>query len=257
MAWWRPSGRIRSVSIVMIATGVHIALAAILLSQELEPMRAVKPDILEIELAELPPEIEVKPKIEREIEPVSEQEPVVPLAPPAPTIATEPQPPDPPPVPARAENPQPAAPQTMDVLTQLETDPAGPPVAPSLAAAGETVEHPVTPAQVASALTQMHCLKLKRHEEGDCPPPDPFAVAAANAERAIPPERLFGDPRYIAKTVSDKIFEKEAANRFHWPDADLFNDPMAPGAYNARRIRNGQEPLWSQEMRDGFRKSEE
>lgn len=233
----------------MIATGAHIALAALLLSQELGPMSALKPDILEIELAELPPE----PEIEPEIEP----EPVLPLAPPTPTTTSEPPRSEPAPIPARAEDPQTAAAQTMGVLTQLETAPTGPPIAPTVSAAGEPAGDPVTPAQVASALAKMHCLKLKRHEDGDCPPPDPFAVAAANAERAIPPERLFGDPRYIAKTVSDKIFEKEAANRFHWPDADLFNDPMAPGAYNARRIRNGQEPLWSQEMRDGFRKSEE
>ncbi|GAB5454533.1 MAG: hypothetical protein Hens2KO_07620 [Henriciella sp.] len=229
----------------MIATGAHIALAALLLSQELEPLSAVKPDILEIELAELPPEPEVEP------------EPVLPLAPPTPTITSEPPRSEPALIPARAEDPQTAAAQTMDVLTQLETAPTAPPVAPTVSAAGEPAGDPVTPAQVASALAKMHCLKLKRHEDGDCPPPDPFAVAAANAERAIPPERLFGDPRYIAKTVSDKIFEKEAASRFHWPDADLFNDPMAPGAYNARRIRNGQEPLWSQEMRDGFRKSED
>ena len=78
----------------------------------------------------------------------------------------------------------------------------------------------------------------------------------ANAKRAIPPERLFEDPRYIAKTVGDKIFEAEAAKRFLWPDADLFADPLPPGAYNARRIRNGQEPLWSQDMRDGFRKKD-
>lgn len=221
-------------------------------------MASLEPDILVIELAELPPETEATAEL------------VVPLAEPAPTVSAEAPPSLPEPIeassaaapdPATANEPQRAEPQTPTVLTQLDAASVGPAPDPSSAAAGETPSgetsgHAVTPAQIASALEQMHCLKLKRHEEGACPPPDPFAVAMAAAERDIPPERLFGDPRYIAKTVSDKIFEAEAANRFLWPDEDLFSDPLAPGAYNARRIRNGQEPLWSQDMRDGFRKSE-
>lgn len=243
----------------MIVTAAHVTLAAVLLSQRLTPMSAFDPTILEIELAELAPEIETPP------------EPPAPLPHPKPVLSEETPPPAPPPPEfptppptdsAPAPKPQPAEPQTQTVLTQLDDAPSGFATAPNAGAAVETSSdapsgETVSQAQVASALKQMHCLKLKRHEEGACPPPDPFAVATANAERAIPEERLFGDPRYVEKSVSDKIFEKEAANRFHWPDEDLFNDPMARGAYNARRIRNGQEPLWSKEMRDGFRKSED
>ena len=258
MAWWSNFGRYRSVSIVVVVTAAHGAIAAALLSQKLKPMAEFDPDILEIELAELAPEIEVPVE---PLPPLPEPEPIASTSiPPPATRPTEPSlasPPDP----APAAEPLPAEPPNPTVLTQLEAIPSGPVLVPSSAATAETPPgepsgDAVTPAQVASALAQMHCLKLKRHEEGACPPPDPFAVAIASAERDIPPERLFGDPRYISKTVSDKIFEKEAANRFLWPDEDLFTDPIAPGAYNARRIRNGQEPLWSQEMRDGFSKSE-
>ena len=87
----------------------------------------------------------------------------------------------------------------------------------------------------------------------DVQPDDPTA-AMASAERNLPQEHLFSDPRYVEKPVSDKRFEREAAQPFHWPDQDLFNAPMGEGAYNARRIRNGQGQLWSKEMRDGFRK---
>lgn len=149
-----------------------------------------------------------------------------------------------------------------EVLTQNETAPDGvlAEIVQSLLTPGPSQsgsDTAATPEQLATVLAKSECLSLKRHpEEKDCPATDPFVAAAANAERAIPPERLFEDPRYIAKTASDKIFEAEAAKRFLWPDADLFADPLPPGAYNARRIRNGQEPLWSQDMRDGFRKKD-
>lgn len=241
----------------MIVTVTHVVMAAILLSQKLKPMVSFETSVLEIQLADLAPAIDVEPE---PTEPLDESEATIVAETPPPATQIEPRPAAPQ-EPAPEAEPQPAEPQTQTVLTQLDTAPAGLAPAPTSAAAidaptGETTGEAVMPAQVASALGQMNCLKLKRHEEGSCPPPDPFEVAIASAERDIPPERLFGDPRYISKTVSDKIFEKEAANRFLWPDEDLFTDPMAPGAYNARRIRNGQEPLWSQEMRDGFSKSE-
>ena len=259
MAWWRPSARIRSVSIATIVTAAHVVLAAILLSQKLEPMALPTPEVLDIELAELEPEIEVpaEPTL-----PLPDQNPVIAEEIPAP--APPPAEPSPPPPSDQVPSPEPGPVETLTqtVLTQLDEAPSGlaTPAGGSAAAAPRTDEtsgDAVTPAQVASALEKMHCLKLKRHEEGACQPTDPFTAAMANAERAIPEERLFGDPRYVAKSVSDKLFEREAAERFHWPDADLFADPMGEGAYNARRIRNGQEPLWSQEMRDGFRKSDD
>lgn len=259
MAWWSNFGRYRSVSILMIVTVAHGALAAILLSQKLQPMTSYDPDVLDIELAELAPEIEVSPVLPV---PRPAPEPAVPAEVPPPAAKLADPLPAPTPDPAPTPETQPVEDQSPTVLTQLEAAPSGTVTASNSTATvetppGGTSEGIVTAAQVATALERMHCLKLKRHEEGACAPTDPFEAALANAERAIPEERLFGDPRYVAKSVSDKIFEREAANRFHWPDEDLFADPMAPGAYNARRIRNGQEPLWSQEMRDGFRKSED
>lgn len=68
MAWWRPSADIRSISIAMAVTAVHAVLAAILLSQKLEPMESPTPEILDIELAEL---AELAPDIEPRPEPVT------------------------------------------------------------------------------------------------------------------------------------------------------------------------------------------
>ncbi|MHA7899202.1 MAG: hypothetical protein ACX94B_05010 [Henriciella sp.] len=178
-------------------------------------------------------------------------------------MAFVPPPVDPEPSPTRASEPIPSSPlqaAPREILTQNETAPDGvlAEIAQSLLTPGPAQsgsDTRVTPGQLATVIAQSECLELKRQSEAtDCPATDPFVAAMANAKRAIPPERLFADPRYIAKTVSDKLFEAEAANRFLWPDSDLFADPLSPGANNARRIRNGQEPLWSPEMRDGFRK---
>ena len=241
----------------MIVTAVHVVLAVILLSQKLAPMAPLTPAVLEIELAELAPEIESLP------------EPIVPVLDPAPIVTEEtpqlalspPEPSSPPPS-DPAPTPEAHPVDSQRVLTQMDKAPSGlAPTqsgsAPTETPTGEISGDPVTPAQIASALKKMNCLKLKRHEEGACQPTDPFAAAMANAKRAKPPERLFEDTPYIYKSVSDKLFEREAAERFNWPDEDLFADPMGEGAYNAWRIRNGQEPLWSKEMRDGFRKSDD
>ncbi|MFN3212709.1 MAG: hypothetical protein ACE37M_06385 [Henriciella sp.] len=238
-------------AIVMIATGAHIAIATVFLGHEFRADILFEPDILEIELAELDPEeMETPDLIDSEPEPEPDPAPPPATAPPP---ETEPEPP--PPKPAQT----PAA--APSVLTQLETAPTGEVVASmdsvAVGSANQDAADAVSAGQVAAVLEKMHCLKLKRHEEGACPPADPFEVAIAAAERDIPPESLFADPRYISLSVSDKRFEREAANRFHWPDKDLFVDPLPPGTNDARRIRNGQEPLWSQDMRDGFRKSDD
>lgn len=241
-----------SAAIVVMVTGAHIAIAALFLAHEFHSDKQIGPDVLDIELAEFEP---VETETPDPIDPAPEPE-----TDPAQTIPPKTDPaPSPPAEPPRQPAQKPV--EAPSVLTQLETAPTG-----QVAASAESITtgssdqdaaDAVSAGQVAAVLEKMHCLKLKRHEEGACPPPDPFEVAIAAAERDVPPESLFGDPRYISLSVSDKLFQREAANRFHWPDEDLFVDPLPPGAYNARRIRNGQEPLWSQEMRDGFRKSDD
>ena len=253
MAWWigileyrRRAGIIAGVALV------HFAGLAAILSHVFSPTTSPESTYLEIELAEItpPPSVPDTPPEPPAEAPEPAQSESVETIPPPPTN----QPPT-----ASPSAPEPSAPATdsQTVLTQLDQSDASPLTSE---ASGRASEAPagevVTAAQIATVLQQADCLKLKRHEEGACPEPDPFAVAIASAKRAIPPERLFADPRYVGKTVSDKVFEAEAANRFHWPDDDLFNDTMSPGAYNARRIRNGQDPLWSKDMRDGFKKSD-
>jgi hypothetical protein len=241
-----------SAAIVAIVTGAHIVIAALFLGHGFHSNIQFEPDVLDIELAELEPARNEPPaSIASEPEPAPDPAPTSPPqmdpAPPAPA--------EPPPQPA--QNPV----EAPSVLTQLETAPTREVAASADSMANGSADQEgvdtVSSEQVATVLEKMHCLKLKRHEESACPPPDPFEVAIAAAERDIPPESLFGDPRYISLSVSDKLFQREAANRFHWPDQDLFADPLPPGTHNARRIRNGQEPLWSQEMRDGFRKSDD
>ncbi|MEL6725769.1 MAG: hypothetical protein AAFP24_12180 [Pseudomonadota bacterium] len=252
MAWWNGSlAHHRRAGIVAGVTAVHVAGLAAIVSHVFQPGLTPDRNYLEVELAEIElPPAEPEPEVTIAPLPDPAPEPTEPL--PIAPVTVAPAVPDPSP-------PDKAAPETdtQNVLTQLQQSEES-----SLTSdadneigikAGEG-DGMVTPAQIANVLQQADCLKLKRHEEGACPEPDPFAVAIASAKRAIPPERLFADPRYVGKTVSDKIFEEEASNRFHWPDEDLFTDPMYPGAYNARRIRNGQEPLWSKEMRDGFTK---
>ncbi len=249
MAWWigileyRRRG-----AIVAGVTMVHVLGLTAILSHVFQTTAPTTRSFLEIELAEIepPPPPDPDPVLQSEAIEVPVQQTPEPLPSEAPPM----------PVPTQApssQEPPAVTPETQSVLTQLDQSATGTlsGQATEMPSIGES-EGTVTPAQIASVLKQADCLKLKRHDEDVCPKPDPFAVAIASAERAIPPERLFGDPRYIAKTVSDKVFEEEAANRFLWPDEDLFADPMSPGAYNARRIRNGQEPLWSKEMRDGF-----
>ena len=254
----RNSERGVSAAIAMIVTGAHIAIASLFLTHEFQSDVSFEPDVLDIALAELAPLETGNP------DPVSPQPEPAPIVTPQ-TDQAPPQVADPPPLP----DPAPPAPEqnaqndtpAPRVPPQSATADAGAVTAPaptsSVGASDPCTADAVSPAQVAVVLEKMHCLKLKRHEEGACPPPDPFDVAIAAAERDIPPESLFGDPRYVSQTVNDKLFEQRAKNRFHWPDADLFAGPLPPGTYNARRIRNGQEPLWSQEMRDGFRKSDE
>ncbi len=247
-------------AIVIAVTGLHAAALALLFSYVSEYRQNPAPVALEIELAELapPPAPEPAPEPEQSnIQHVATPRPVTAET----TLTAEVAPPDPVPPAAAQEaapsDPSPQAPvdtNSLDVLTQTEVERLG--VQAASGGAEKTGDGEVSASQISNALQQAECLNLKRQDEGTCPLEDPFDIALAIQERGIPPERLAADPRYVALSVSDKIFEREAGNRFHWPDEDMFTDPMAPGAYNARRIRNGQEPLWSQEMRDGFRKEE-
>ena len=257
MAWWKRIAAARIAWIVVAVTVTHLAAAAIILSLSIPPPVFPDQDVVEIVLADLEPA--VPPDSAPEPAPDLPVEPPTPI--PEPAIMAPAPSPVPQPPPQTEPTPEPPS-ATPEVLVQLEPSDGATIENPPSVAADAMSNTPlsdglVTEAQIANVLQKANCLALKRHEDGACPPPDPFDVAIAAEERDVPPEQLFrSDPRYVAQTVDDKMFEAETAKRFLWPDKDLFNDPMAPGAYNARRIRTGQEPLWSQEIRDGFSKED-
>ena len=257
MDWWIGSVEYRRRAAVIAGVAfAHLICLGAILSHMIEISDPPPRNILEIELAELTPPVEPAPQ--------------PPLPPPDPII--EPQPASAEPIEAApVADPLPAVLEPIpdppietapsqdapSVLTQLDQSEAGRVEPHDTSGASSTIEgETVTPAQIASVLRQSECLKLKQQYDEACPKADPFIAAAGIAERAIPPERLFEDPRYVAKTVGDIVHQQEWAKRFGTQDADLFADSEAPGAYNARRIRNGQEPIWSEDMKAGFRKKD-
>lgn len=240
MAWWKGTRRYRSAAIVIGVTIAHAGAISLTVSYVFKAPSVFEPVALEIELAELElPAIELEPAVEPER-----------VAPAETGVNEAPQ--------AAQERPP------MEALTQLETAATAELRAPELSSQkppSNTVSdkaNTASLAQIASILEQANCGKLKRRDETDCDPPDPFAVAASNAARQGEPLEQAPDSPFAEVGRQDRLAFQVGAETFKkfGMTGDLFVDPMAPGAYNARRIRNGQEPLWSQEMRDGFRKSE-
>lgn len=257
MVWWTGIVEYRQRAAIIAGVAIaHLVCLAAILSHVIEINDPPPRNILEIELAELTPQPAPAPEL-----PAAPPEPIS-EPPPAPADPIEARPvadPLPTDLDSTPEPPVEAAlsPDAPSVLTQLDQSEAGVTetqdnTGSPATGGGETV----TPAQIANILRQSECLKLKQQYDETCPKADPFLAATGVAERAIPPERLFEDPRYVAKTVGDIVHQQEWAKRFGTQDADLFTDPESPGAYNARRIRNGQEPIWSEEMRAGFRKKD-
>ena len=168
--------------------------------------------------------------------------------------------PDPAPADSRPATPDPtptpdtAATDTSDVPSVLTQDQPSSPATLASPDTGST--DTISVAQIVGVLQQLNCQKLRHRPDPACPETDPFDAYTSVAARAEV-ERVYKyDRRHVSKTVSDKVYEAEVNSRLHWPDADLFADPLPPGAYDAQRIRNGQEPLWSEDMRAGFRKAE-
>ena len=175
--------------------------------------------------------------------------------------------PEPEPVVQRASpvalNPNPSvapAPSTKTVLTQLQSETAST-AAPQTSnpAPPDDTASTVDPSALAAVLQRVECQGLSFKVNEDCPKADPFDVAEASMTRqAAPPAsaQLAGD--YGPKSMLEGFFSQRDSAPYLMPgmDGDLFTPGMAPGAYDAQRIRNGREPLWSQEMRDGFRKED-
>lgn len=238
MVWDGKNVRVPAATRLAAVTALHLAILAWMLTAKIIiPTRA--PTVISLELAEL--------------------QPLQPTPAPAPDPAPLPGPRPEAPVDTRSTAPSPA-PVTRErpaVLTQNEpaaapeAEPArAPPMAPPDAA-------PVTPEQIAGLLRQLDCQKATRRRPEPCPDTDAFTAWATKADRATVARNADGGRSYRSKTMIDQVYEQDVRGRLHWPDEALFADPMAPGAFNAERIRRGQEPLWSQETRDGFRKPDD
>ncbi len=251
MDWVGKSAHVTAATRVGGVIAIHCALLFWALTSEIKFQTPPPTASITIELVELEP-----PPAAPEPEPEPEPQPEPPADIPAAAPLPQPEPP--------LREPDPSPPDISDntasehppVLMQKEraTLPDG--VIPPPATTGSDVDA-VTSGQIAGVLRQMECQKLTHRTSEDCPQTDPHTAWASNAARATVERNTDWDRSYRSKSTIDQFYEREVRGRLHWPDQDLFADPMPPGAYNADRIRRGEEPLWSKELRNGFRKPDD
>ena len=115
-----------------------------------------------------------------------------------------------------------------------------------------------TPAQterVSEVLTRLDCAILTRGRDKDCPEVDPFIQAETDLLRseqnttgilAITDASAFGPQTNIEKWAAKN--DGFTPTSLFGEDNSIFIDPMAEGAYNAQRIRNGDNPIWDRDI---------
>lgn len=241
MGSWVRIIRQRRVWVTGLVALAHVALLSWVLSQSVGNSVSPVLETLDIAFAEVLP----LPEPEPELEPEPEPEPVVQEAP---LVAP------------RSDPSVAPAPSPKTVLTQLQSD-ASPAVAPQTSdpAPPDDPAPTVDTGALAQVLQRAECQRLSLKAKDDCPKADPFAVAEASMARqgsAPTSAQLAGN--YGPKSMLEGFFSQRDNVPYLMPgmDGDLFTAGLAPGAYDAQRIRNGQAPLWSKEMRDGFRKED-
>lgn len=243
MYWARWIASNRTIGIVALVAGLHAVALNWALSFKIAPSVTSIPESLVIEFAETAPPPEARRDEQHPPDPIPEPRPA--LSPPNTDIAPAPE--------RVSDTPEPSnqAPLLESSPSVLTQDAPGDDASPASAetGAGDTVSE----AQIATVLNLLDCQKLRDHHRDDCSGADHMTAAAAAAERDTVAPRPWGATTYINKTVMEQVLDREAEARLNWPDADLFAEPMPAGAYNAQRIRDAREPLWSKEMRDGFR----
>jgi len=231
---------------------VHVGLVALFMLLPVPRLDAPSIDVVEIEFADFPPE---PPPI---AQPVPDPIPVIEVeaSPPPRLEAPEPEPPAPSPA-AEVEQASPETDATeLDVLTQLAPAPEEERASPQTS---EETPDRIDTERVAQALRLMSCQSLVRDKDETCPDQNPFDRAEALAAR----EHAANNPAPVAifdnQNAAERFFSNQKRDRHMFPgmDADLFSDPLPPGAYNADRIRSGREPLWSEEMKRGFSKEKD
>lgn len=231
MGLWVKFIRQRQVWVTGLVALAHAALLSWVLSQSVGKSASPVLETLDIAFAE--------------VSPLPEPEPVIQKAP----------------LGAPRSNPSVApARSSKIVLTQLESD-ISPIAAPQTSdpAPSDDAAPTVDPSALAAVLRRTECQRLSFKAKEDCPKADPFAAAEASMGQqaaASASAQLAGD--YGPKSMLEGFFSQRDRVPYLMPgmDGDLFSPGMAPGAYDAQRIRNGQAPLWSKEMRDGFSKED-
>ncbi|MCR9079373.1 MAG: hypothetical protein NXH78_09765 [Hyphomonadaceae bacterium] len=234
-----------------IVAGVTLAHAVILAFVATMPLSSIKTEkvaVLNVELVERP-------------------------SAPAPEVAAiDPPPAKPDPqsqAPLQITAPEPVQPETdvehpdsnadgLDILTSLEPGMDDQPVPSASTGTGTSDSKTIDERQIAQALRLFSCQRLTRARDEDCPKPDPFAVAEAldaRQQAALDPQQI---PVFNQENAAEQFFsrQKQARHMFPGMDADMFGDTLPSGAYTASRIREGREPLWSEDMKRGFTKSD-
>lgn len=235
-----------------IVTGVtlaHVVVLAFVATMPLSSIKTEKVAVLNVELAERPaapaPEI-------ASIDPPAKTGPHAQ----APPKITAPEPVQPA---TDVEHPDSNA-DGLDILTSLEPgmDDQRVPSASTGSNTGTSDSETIDERQIAQALRLFSCQRLTRARDEDCSKPDPFAVAEAldaRQQAALDPQQI---PVFNRENAAEQFFsrQKQARHMFPGMDADMFGDTLPSGAYTASRIREGREPLWSEDMKRGFTKSD-
>lgn len=225
-------------AIIAAVTLIHVGVGALFLMIPLPTLKTTDVPAIDVQFAD------------PAREPVDLPEPVSPLdatprAPPSPRSDSA----------IPSSNPSPQTTVTApEILTQLD---ASSQPAQDLETAADGVS-PLDQEQVAAVLNQMTCAKLARRRDDACPKTNPFDVAEAAAARASREHKGILMLPDLPMSAMEQFLAKQNGPGHMFPgmDADLFADPMAPGAYDAARIRNGDAPLWSEEMKRGFTKKD-
>ena len=256
MNWAGQIIRFRRELIVLGIALVHAGAAALFLSQTLMIEQTEKPDPVLIDLADLiePPQTTPEPT-----EP--DQDPLPPVEP----LPAAPQTPPP-------ANRAPQVPDPLSVLTQAEPSDAPDSVAPILQPPPSDADPSLADAEMAQAaamvLRRAFCAQPRNAGHPTCQSEDPFGALAEGFDRkqaeSLPQPTLPAEA--FAGSFSDRYTQREghyaqtqpksanAASQLHlWPDGDLFKDTLAPGAYNARRIREGKAPILDRDLERDLR----
>ena len=196
--------------------------------------------VLPIEAAQVPLVIEIAEIILPEPEPEPEPEPV---SRPAPDVQAQPT------------LPTITSPDVSDLQERDVSQDIAPYIAPLPAPiARQGPDEAATDAQAAYALRSFRCGQLGREKSDECDdmPPSP--------SEPLPDDS--GGARFVQldtfpfeKNTMETFFSQDEQEPYLMPgmSGEMFADPMAKGAYNADRIRNGQSPIFDRQLERDLR----